>query len=159
MKSQREIYGLAMAFTSALLTATGAVTTYDTTVTLTGCINGKVITKTAITTGVTPLLDGNSGIAPATLTANTGRIAVWAINAAGTVSVYHGPNTVMAGGVFLIPPEFPDIPDTAMPFAYQVLKAGATAGTITFGTSNWNATGFTNAIVNISTLPDRPQVS
>jgi hypothetical protein len=38
-------------------------------------------------------------------------------------------------------------------------EAGSTAGTITFGSSNWNATGFTNAIVNIATLPDRPQVS
>ena len=49
-----------------------------------------------------------------------------------------------------------------VPIAYQILKAGATASAtaIVFGTANWNATGFTNAIVNINgTLPERPQVA
>jgi hypothetical protein len=48
-----------------------------------------------------------------------------------------------------------------VPFAYQVLKAGATASAtaIVFGTANWNATGFTNAIVNVAYLPLRPQVA
>ena len=45
------------------------------------------------------------------------------------------------------------------PFAYQVLKQFASATNVTFGTSSWNATGYTNAIVHIAQLPIQPQVS
>ena len=54
---------------SGLLTATGADTVYDTTVTITYCINGKAATKTAVTDGVTPTTDYVSGNA-ITLTAS-----------------------------------------------------------------------------------------
>jgi hypothetical protein len=153
-------YGSNAMFTSGALTATGGVTTYDTTVTLTGRINGKIVTKTAITSGVTPLVDAVTGVAFRTLTANQGTVLVWSIDAAGTVKVQEGSREALdAAGNFINRPQFPAIPDAYVPFAYQVLKAGSTAGTITIGSSNWNATGFTNAIVNISCLPDRPQVS
>ncbi len=151
--------GMNFATTSGLLTATGAETVYDTTVTIAYCVNGKALTKTAVTDGTTPTTDGVTGVAPATLTANTARVAVWCLNASGTVSVVHGPNVAWDGTNADPMPQFPSIPDTLTPFAYQVLKAGSTAGTITFGTSNWNATGFTNAIVNVMVLPDRPQTS
>lgn len=151
--------GMNFCTTSGLLTATGAETVYDTTVTIAFCVNGKALTKTAVTDGVTPTTDGVTGSAPAVLTANQARVAVWCLNASGTVKVVHGPNVDWDGTNANPMPQFPAIPNDLTPFAYQVLKAGSTAGTITFGSSNWNATGFTNAIVNVMVLPEHPQTS
>jgi hypothetical protein len=144
--------------TSGLLTATGAVTTYDTTVTINYVLNGKIATKTAITTGVTPTT-GYASAAAITLTANKARTVVWGLISGGTVKVIEGDIVDWDGVAFNVPPPFPPIPDDFVPFAYQILKAGSTAGTITFGSSNWNATGFTNAIVNVAMLPSSPQTS
>lgn len=157
---QTESLGSTGATTSGLLTATGAATTYDTTVTVAYAIGGKAYSKTAITGGATPTVDGNAA-ALTTLTANKGCAMVWCLNAAGTVSVFQGPVQSLDGsGGFVTAPEFPAIDlDTYCPFAYQVLKAGSTAGTITFGSSNWNATGFTNVIQNVHRLPKRPQTA
>lgn len=156
--------------TSGLLTATGAETVYDTTVTINYVIDGKIATKTAVTDGATPTTDYNTGSAfPALVggasVANTpghGCVVVWGLISGGTVKCVMGPheNLDMQGN-FINAPQFPPIPAGFVPFAYQVLKAGATASAtaIIFGTANWNATGFTNAIVNVSYLPSRPQVS
>jgi hypothetical protein len=153
--------GLTMAFNSSALTATGAETVHDSTVAMNFCIRGKVYQKSGTNADqATPTTDYGTGLAFPTLTANKGSVMVWAYNASGTVKCIMGDITDLdSAGNFVVAPEFPLIPSDVCPFAYQVLKAGSTAGTITFGTSNWNATGFTNAIVNISTLPDRPQVS
>jgi hypothetical protein len=73
-----------------------------------------------------------------------------------------GPHEALdMNGNFVRAPQFPVVPDLVTPFAYQVLKAGATASatTVIFGTANWSATGFTNVIVNVFTLPKRPQVA
>ena len=148
-----------MCTTSGLLTATGGVTTHDTTVTIVYIIDGKIRTKTAITTGATPTTDAVTGSAFTALTANKGCIFVWCLDTSGNVKVVQGPIADMAGGSFVNAPNFPDVPDTLCPFAYMVAKAASNAGTITFGSSNWNATGYTNTIVNIATLPSRPQVS
>ncbi len=152
--------GVNFCTTSGALTATGAVTTHDTTVTINFCVNGKAFTKTAITTGATPTTDGVTGAAFNNLTASEGCIFVWGLLAAGTLVVVQGEITDLdASGNFKDAPEFPGLPDTICPFAYMVAKAGSTAGTVTFGTSNWNATGFTNVIVNLLTMPNRPQVA
>jgi hypothetical protein len=141
-----------------LLTATGGVTTHDTTVTINYVLDGVIRQKTAITTGATPTTDGNSGAA-ITLTANQARVAVWCLNSSGTLSVRAGAVVAWDGVAFNMPPPMPDIPDTVVPFATQMLKAGSTAGTITFGSSNWNATGFTNSIENICVPRARPRTS
>ena len=159
MTFANRIYGGNFCTTSGLLTATGAETVHDTTVTINYVIDGKIRTKTAITDGVTPTTDAVTGAAFDALTANKGCIFLWCLDSSGTVKVIQGPIADMAGGSFVNPPQFPDFPDTLVPFAYMVAKAASTAGTITFGSSNWNATGFTNAIVNIATVPSRPQVS
>jgi hypothetical protein len=150
--------GLNFCFPSGLLTCTGAETVYDTTVAITSCINGKLTPRAAVTDGATPTTDAVTGAAFRPLTANRGCVIVWALEGS-TVRCMQGPIEVLDGGVFQIAPKFPNVPDTMAPFAYQVLKAGATAGTITFGSSNWNATGFTNVIQNVAVLPDRPQVA
>lgn len=158
-------------FTSGLLTATGAVTTYDTTVTIVYALDGKIKTKTAVTTGTTPTTDIRTGVAfPALVggasVANTpgqGAVAVWCLKwSDGSVVVTMGPAQALdMQGNFITSPQFPSIPEGLVPFAYQVLKAGATASAtaIVFGTANWNATGFTNAIQNVSMLPSTPQIS
>ena len=156
--------------TSGLLTATGAETVYDTTVTINYVVNGKIATKTAITDGATVTTDYNTGAAFPALVGGAsvsgaygqGAIVVWGLIAGGTVKCVQGAASALdAGGSFVLAPQFPAVPDTMTPFAYQVLKAGATASAsaIIFGTANWNATGFTNAIVNVAVLPDGPQVS
>lgn len=160
MTQSTQVNGGTAATTSGLLTATGAETVYDTTVAISYAIQGKAYSKAAAADGATPTTDGNSE-ALATLTASQGCVMVWALNAAGTVGVFQSDvNALDPSGNFDIVPDFPSVDlETWCPFAYQVLKAGSTAGTITFGSSNWNATGFTNAIVNVHRLPNRPQES
>lgn len=145
---------------SGLLTATGAETVYDTTAAINYTIAGKAYVKATVADGATPTTNA-LGAALSTLTANRGCVMVWVLNAAGTVGVFQSAIKVLdAAGAFQVAADFPSIDfDTYCPFAYQVLKAGATAGTITFGSSNWNATGFTNVIQNVHRLPSRPQVS
>lgn len=159
MIQANKLFGLNACFTNGLLTATGAETVYDTTVTLTYAINGRMETKTAITDGVTPTTDAVTGETFVALTANKGCLFVWCLDDANAVKVVQGPVANMAGGEFVVQPQLPDVPDTLCPFAVMIAEAGSTAGTVAFGTSNWNATGFTNAIVNVSTLPTRPFTS
>jgi len=153
--------GTNMAFTNSLLTAAGGETVHDTTVLLTFCLNGKLYAKSGTNADqTTPVLDHSTGLAFPSMTANEGCIVVWGYTSAGVVKCIQGNITEMSGGVFVQAPEFPaNIPDDICLFAYQVLKCGATAGTVIFGTSNWTATAFTNAVVNIATLPNRPQIS
>lgn len=155
-----QLFGANFCTTSGLLTATGAETLHDTTVTINYVIEGKIKTKTAITDGATPTTDAVTGSAFVALTASKGCIFVWCLNSAGDVKVVQGPITDLdASENFIVAPQFPNIPEDLVPFAYMVAKAADTAGTITFGSSNWNATGFTNAIVNVAMLPRRPQNS
>lgn len=157
--------GVTMAHSNSLLTATGGETVHDTTVRLDFSINGKMYSKSGTNADqATPTTDYADSVlfsnTSKQLTANQGTVVVWAYISDGTVKCMMGSReTLDSAGNFAEPPQFPRIPTDVCPFAYQVLKAGSTAGTITFGTSNWNATGFTNAIVNIATLPDRPQVA
>lgn len=171
MSDQLTRRGLNACFTSGLLTATGGVTTHDTTVTVTFCNNGKLSAVTAITTGATPTTDHITGAAfPALVggasVANVpgqGAIVVWGFDTsnADAVVCMQGPIQALdMQGAFVKAPLCPPVPANVTVFAYQVLKSGATASTtaIIFGTANWNATGFTNVIVNVSVLPDVPQV-
>ena len=150
---------------SGLLTATGGVTTYDTTVVIQFGIDGKMGTARAtVSTGTTPLLDGDGNALKTlvgTASAGEGCVMVWALKDDATVVVFQGPiRDLNADGDFTIAPDFPTIDlTTYCPFAYQILKHTANASTITFGTSNWNATGFTNVIHNVLELPSRPQIA
>jgi hypothetical protein len=160
MTQASELKGLNACFTSGLLTATGAETVYDTTVTIVFAINGKLYTKTAITDGATPTTDGNTGAAFSTLAASRGCALLWCLNSSGTVSLRQGPVERLDGAnAFINAPQFPSYPDSVTPFAYSILKNGSTGSTFTIGSSNWNATGMTATHVNIATVPSRPQES
>lgn len=123
-------------------------------------IDGKAYSKAQVSGGTTPTADGTTAAA-INLTANYGTVVVWGINAAGTVSVYQGSEEALdSSGDFIVAPSFPNLPDTVAPFAYTIHKAGSTTvGTFTFGSSNWNSTGLTHAVVDVMQLPSRPQVS
>lgn len=162
--------GLTAAHSNSLLTATGAETVHDTTVRLDFSIDGKMYSKSGTNADqATPTTDYGDSVAfsdsSKTLTGvasagGQGTVVVWAYNSSGTVKCLMGSReTLDASGNFAEPPQFPAIPADVCPFAYQVLKQYGQTATATFGTSNWNASGFTNAIVNVSTLPARPQVS
>ena len=158
--------GLTACFTSGLLTATGAVTTYDTTVTINFSIDGKMEQRGAVSTGTTPTTDYNTGAAfPALVggasVANTpgwGCIVLWGLITGATVKCVMGPHQRLdMQGKFITSPQYPPLPAGFVPFAVMELKSGATGSATTnvFGTANWNATGFTNTISNISSLPSR----
>ncbi len=171
MTQASRLFGTNFCTTMGLLTATGAETVYDTTVAIQFCIEGKGYSKAAVTDGATPTTDGGGDAFPALAVTNSdgsitgkGAVVVWGLLADGTVVCYQGPIEELDGLTtnFLHTPEFPSFPDSFTPFAYQVLKQatdGSTADTATFGTSNWNATRFTNAIVDVMTLPRRNQDS
>jgi hypothetical protein len=152
--------------TNSLLTATGAETVHDTTVLLNYAINGKAYTKSGTNADqTTPTTDYNTSAAFPTLTGvasggGQGAVVVWAYNSSGTVQCMMGPvETLDASGNFARAPQFPLVPDDVCAFAYQVLKHYGQGTSVTFGTSNWNTSGFTNAIVNVLSLPSRPQIS
>lgn len=146
--------------TKGALTATGTETVHDTTVTIEYAINGKAYQKTAITDGTTPTTDYNTGLTFTQLNASQGTVVVWALNAAGDVKCMMGSiESLAADNTFIKRPQFPGIPNNVTPFAYQILKVDSTGSAIAFGTSNWDATGFTNAIVDLLTTPNRPQIS
>jgi hypothetical protein len=161
--------GLNFCFPSGLLTATGGETVYDTTVAITSCIDGKLTPRAAVTDGVTPTADFVTGLAFPPLVggasvANTpgnGCIVVWALQGSTVRCMMGRHERLDMAGNFVNAPQFPTVPASVAPFAYQVLKAGATASAtaIVFGTANWNATGFTNVIQNVAVLPSRPQIA
>lgn len=153
-----------------LLTATGAETVYDTTLTINYAIKGKGERKTAVTDGATP----TTGFTPAspatavtlnTLAASQGCVLVWSMIADGTVKLHQSAiKSLDSSNAFAEPDGIPDFPDidlnTYCPFAYMVLKNGSTGSTFTIGSSNWNATGMVLAIQDVLFgLPDRPQSS
>lgn len=142
----------------------GAATTFTTAAAITFAIGGKLFSKAAVATGVTPTTDAATGTA-ITLTAGFGTVVVWALDAAGTVLCFQGSKEVLdpSGAFRFAPPSFPSLPDTVTAFAYSVHKAGAVGsaaplvGTFTFGVSNWNTTGMTHTAQDVANLPARPQ--
>ena len=161
--------GLTASLSNGLLVAV-TTSTLTTTVTIFPVLDGKFGTSlTAITNQAHPTVDLNTGIAPVALVggnsvANTpgqGCVGVYGL-VAGVVRYVQGPkaNLDMQGNFLWDAPQFPPIPASFVPFAYLVAKAGATAATsIIVGSTSWSATGFTQAFVNVSQLPSRPQVS
>lgn len=153
------IYGSNACLSSGLLTATGAETVYDTTVTIDYVLDGVIASKTAVTDGTTPTTDYVSGDA-ITLTASKARVVVWGLISGGTVKVIAGDIVDWDGTAFNVAPPMPTIPDTFVPFATQLIKGASTvSGTWTFGSSNWNATGITSSIKNVAWMPSRPRTA
>lgn len=155
-----ELRGAVIATTPGLLALSGAVNTHTTTATINYAIDGVLRQKTSITGGTTPTTDANTGLAFPALTTSKGTVVVWGLNAAGSVRLAQGTiESLDAGNAFVRAPQFPAIPTDFVPFAYSVLKLSSAGTTVTVGTSNWNATGFTNSTKDVAYLPSRPVVS
>lgn len=153
------LYGRNCCLSTGLLTATGAETVYDTTATINYVLDGVIAQLTAVTDGVTPTTDYVTGDA-ITLTASHARVVVWGLISGGTVKAIAGDIVDWDGTSFSVPPPFPAIPETFVPFATQLIKGASTvSGTWTFGSSNWNATGITSSIKNVAWLPARPRTA
>ena len=149
--------------TKAGLTAISgqATTTYTTgALTLQYAVGGKSYAKTTITTASAPVLDGVTGLAFPALAANQGRVWVFGVDKDGTVSLSQGSIEALdTAGNFWRAPQFPILPDTSTAFGYVVAKNGSTGSAFTVGTSNWSQTGMTVAVVDVLTMPQRPQMS
>ena len=143
---------------------TGANVTYKISTSFTYSIDGKLYIKTTTTTTV-PTTDVNTGSAFTALAADQGCVFVWGVNTAGTVQVAQGPVAEInpdtdefeaTPGGPKSAPQFPYIPDTMCPFAYSIHQTAGTSSAWTFGSSNWNATGLKDILVECSSLPVRP---
>lgn len=175
------IFGMNLAMNSGAVTASGASVQITTGAAVATIIRGKFATnvsaaaKTLVfvtTAGVAasdangfavtsaPVIYGGASTNALAPGGNQGQtlILVHCAFSDGTVKTFwYRSSQLDATGTFSgSVPQFPGIPDTVTPFAYQILAAGLTAGDVTPGTTNWNATGFTNTVVNIGVLPSRP---
>lgn len=181
MAQANVMFGMNLAMNSGASTAAGAATTFTVVTAVNVMIRGKFTTqvsasaKTLVfvtTAGVAasdaigfvvtaaPVLYGGASTNALAPSGNSGQalILVHCAYSDGLVKTFWKRSVQLdATGAFLgSATQFPGIPDTVTPFAYQILVAGLTAGDITVGTSNWNATGFTNTVVNVGVLPSRP---
>lgn len=151
-------------FTNAGLSGlTGGVSTYSTgSTSIQVSIKGVLpAVKTQITGASAPTVDvaktafNGTSTAFTAQNASTAAVYVFTLDASGNVGVAQGPvkawTDTSANSTAL---DFPALPDTVTPFAYVVIKNGATGSAWTFGTGLWNATGVVvDPVVNVSLLP------
>lgn len=145
----------------------GTTSTYTTTVTSAGMINGKYVTGlSAQTNTATPTTDAVTGAAFVALTDNQATVLVIGQKADSTIQMAQGsivPTEVgvtTTAGAFINAPQFPILPDDFMPYGYLLVRTAPSASDFTAGTSSWTATGITaSAVVECGVLPDRPQTS
>lgn len=154
------------------ITSAGTTSTYSCTTTTCISIRGKRTLVAAASNTVTPTTDAVTAAAFVPVTASKGCIFVLCYDgtsatAATAIKVVQGSlydldgATDGATALFLTPPNFPYVPDTLCPFAYLVTKVGASGSTWTFGTSNLTGppSNVLHTFVDVTVLPDRPQVS
>lgn len=142
-------------------------TTLSTTNAITGSLNSKMITHAAMTNHANVTTDVNTGAAFTRLGTSEGGVFVLGLASNGDLKVAQGSIEALDSAENFAngkAPQFPFIPDTMMPFAYSVVKAGDTAAAKAtgwlWGTSNHTGvTGVACVVVDICTLPDRPQIA
>ena len=145
----------------------GTTSTFTTTATTTGVINGLFGTGLAAqTNAATPTLDATTGAAFVPLTANQATVLVWGVNAAGAIKLAQGQivptetGVTTTAGAFITAPQFPMTPDDFVPVAYNLVRTSPTGLAFTAGTTAWAASGITCSVAkNINTLPARPVVA
>ncbi len=145
----------------------GTTSTYTTTVTTAGLVNGKFMTTIAAQTATaTPTTDASTGAAFVALAPNQCCSIVLGQTVAGVIKMCQGPiiptNTGVTTtvGALLRDPQFPTLPDDFCPLAYTVVRTAPSAAAWTPGTSSWTASGVSaSTFANIGQLPNRPQSS
>lgn len=165
MHTQQNFRGVTLNFVNAGLTA-GTTSTYTTTASTSTAIRGYFGTAlTAQTNTASPTTDVNTGAAFLPLSPNKATVLVWGVNAAGAIQVVQGtivdtaPGVTTTVGAFRDAPQFPSIPDDFCPIGYSLHRTAPSAATWTPGTSAWAASGVSTTFRNVSTLPERPQIS
>jgi len=123
---------------------------------------GKIVSRAAGTNEATPTTDFVTGVTFVALQPNKGSVFLVGSNSSGTMGAIQGSiEDVSNQNQFLRAPQFGPMPPTFVAYAYIVVKLISTASAWTFGASNFAGppTGVTFTIVNIATVPSRPQVS
>lgn len=143
--------------------AAGTTSTLSSTNAVNYAIKGKAYTKAALSNVATPTLDVNTGLAFTAIPAGYGSVFLIGLTAAGALVVAQGGLQALdVSGNFIVAPQFPQLPDSAVAIAYEVIKAGATASSapgFVFGVSNQSAvTGITYSFQDIVTPLSRPVV-
>lgn len=158
--------GITINLTNAVVIA-GTTSTYSTSTTTAGMINGKFMTTISPQTNTaTPTTDAATGNAFNALQPNQCCSIVIGQNLAGTIKMCQGPIistlvgvTTTVGGL-LNDPQFPALPDDFCPLAYTVVRTAPSASAWTPGTSSWTASGVSaSTFQNVGQLPNRPQSS
>ena len=145
--------------------AAGTTSTLSSTGTFRWAIKGKAYSHAAWSNTATPTTDATTAAAFNPVGKNTGCVFVIGVDKTGAMKVSQGPIVALdTSGNFILSPQFPIVPDTVCPVGYEVIQAGSTANAVAtgwvFGTNNQaSVTGITYTLVDLITLPDRPQVS
>ena len=166
MQNARQLNGLTMSTIKSGLVK-GTTSTYTTTVTTAGMINGKFVTTLgAQTNTATPTTDCVTGLPFRALGDNQATVLVIGTTAAGAIQMAQGSiEDTMVGvtttaGAFIRAPQFPTLPDDFMVLGYNLVRTAPSASAWTPGTGEWAATGITaSEFVQCAVLPDRPQTS
>jgi hypothetical protein len=142
----------------------GTTSSYTTTVTSAGMINGKYVTGLAAQTNTaTPTTDAMTGLAFPALAANEATVLVIGQKADSTIQMLQGSivptvtGVTTTAGAFINAPQFPALPDDFMVFGYALVRTSPTGSAFTAGTTEWAASGITTSqFVQCGVLPDRP---
>jgi hypothetical protein len=140
----------------------GSATTFSTAAAgVTYSVGGKIYHKAQESGGTTPTVDIVTGAAFPALSPNQGTVWVFGYDSGGTIRLAQGSIEALdSAGNFWRAPQFPILPDTVTAISYVVAKYGSTGvATFTVGTDNWDTTGMTYSVKDVSELPTRPQVS
>lgn len=140
----------------------GTTTTTTVTTTVATAIKGKAYAGVAAAAnGTTPTTDARTGAAFVAVPINKACVFVFCADSANALQCVQGEIVGYSdAGVFERAPQFPPIPDTLVPIAYELVKIISTGSAWTMGVSNQAAqTGITKVFVDVATLPDRPQTS
>ena len=154
-------------FVKAVPTLVGSATTLSATAAPVCSIRGKFTVSLGImSTTASPTTDATTGAAFVAVLSNYAAAVVLGVNAAGSLKACQGPTTPTDTGVtttvgaFRLAPLWPSIPDDFCPFAYFLVRVAPSGTSFTLSTDNWDKSGVTcSAVVDIATLPARPQVS
>jgi hypothetical protein len=166
MPTFNALNGATMNFTNAGFVA-GTTSTYTTTVTTAGIINGKFLTTLAAQTATaSPTTDATTGVAFLALQPNQCCMLVYGTNLAGAIKLCQGPIIATLTGVtttvgaLQVEPQFPTLPDDFCPMAYTIVRTAPSAAAWVPGTGSWTASGVSaSTFQNISVLPNRPVAS
>lgn len=145
----------------------GTTSTYTTTVTTQGAINGKFVTTLGTQTNTaSPTTDANTGAAFNALSPNKTCTLVFGQTAAGAIQLVQGPiidtytGVTTTVGAFKEAPQFPPLPDNFLPLAYTVVRTAPSAASWIPGTGSWTASGVSaTTFQNVKVLPNRPAIA